>query len=319
MFDEEKKKDELSDQSSINTIKNNIQNELARLKELITGGYNNYNDINKGDESYFPIKSKNNLPRNQEGEPESTTISGAPGTSGLDISESKSLSNKIKVLLIKHASEIYYEILSAPEFKKQSEIFLASLEKKIKEQFNIQFPSENDSPNEFINDMEEEYLKLRDGFFDPIELRDQSIIFANIHYNTADDYLYIFNQIPEILRTSLKKSMKGFLKKGSKIFKIKKRILSNLNSIAKKKNLEAVIKAQYQILKELFPEKQDYITFMWDGYYINNEFVYVLEQLLDNDDEAKSEHQIIFETLSARNESVVKKFIRIEAEKIYTT
>jgi len=309
MNDENTKKSKNPHQNAIKDLKNELTEELNRLKSIMTG-------------ENIKIKKNNNIkpftkPPNNTLIEDKTISFESPQLTEKYISKGSHLKKKVRDGLIWKTAENYYELLNNPTYKKEYLKFLNSLQQTIIDKFENLFFEGKNLNNELSEILNEEFDELKNRFIESSKLKEECIKFAASHYNSQKKYLNALKQIPRKFRKPIKKDIKNFLEKSSDIFELREKIISKVASYAKEYSLEKALKERYRILKEFFPKKQDFIDYNLKGWKISNRFTNIIKKILVEDKATEIIYELAFKMILESNETIIRDFANLEAEKIY--
>jgi len=298
-----------SHEKTIKDLKNELTKELNRLKSIMTG-------------ENIEIKKNNNIkpftisPNNTLTEDEIISFE-SPQLTEKDVSKSSHLKKKVRDALIWKAAENYYDLLNNPIYKKEYLKFLNSFQHSIIDKFENLFFEGKKLSNEFSEILNEGFNELKNRFAESSQLKEECIKFAASHYNSQKKYLNALKQLPRKFRKAIKKDINDFKAKHSDIFDLREKIISKIVSYAKEYGLKKALKERYTILKEFFPKKQAFIEYNLNGWKINNRFTNIIKKILIEDKETEPIYDLAFKMILDSNETIIRDFANLEAEKIY--
>jgi hypothetical protein len=311
MVNKNTKKSKNSHGKAIEDLKQKLYEELNRLKGIMTGE----NIEVKKNTKIKPFL----VPPNDTLIEDETISFESPQLTEKNISKDSHLKKKVRDGLIWKTAENYYELLNNPTYKKEYLKFLSSFQQNIINKFENLFFEGKNLNKELSEILNEGFDELKNRFVESSKLKEECIKFAASHYNSQKKYLNALDQIPRKYRKPIKKDIKDFIKKTSDVFELREKIISKMVSYAKEYGLKNALKERYKIFKQFFPEKQDFIEYNLKGWKISNKFTNILKKILVEHKETEVIYDLAFKMILESNETIIRDFSKVEAEKIYGT
>jgi hypothetical protein len=306
MNKDKKESKHVSYKRAIRVLKTEMDRELEHLKAIMTGEVEETVIIDQNSQEKSEIYE----------EAQGISLQ-SPALNEKSLSKSSNIKDKVRDALIWESAKNYYTLLNNPKYKKEYLRFLTSFQEVLQVKFEEVYFDAKKFHKQVSQIIDESFNDMRSRFEKPSKLKEESIKFATAHFNLREHYKKVLDEIPRKMRRKLKDDIKALFKEEATILDLRELYISKLCKTAKKSSIQQALIHRYQIFREMFPEKQDFIDFILKGWEIDNRLVKIIKKLLAEDERSQKIYDFAMDMVLKSNKIIISDFTKLEAEKIY--